>query len=55
MLWDTAGEEKYHSIIPSFIRGAQCVIILYDVTKSNTFANCEKWLNMLKSMKSDTG
>lgn len=31
-IWDTAGQEKYRSLIPSYIRGANLVIIVFDLT-----------------------
>ena len=34
---DTAGEEKYHALAPVFYRGAQGAVIIFDVTKRDTF------------------
>jgi small GTP-binding protein len=31
-IWDTAGQEKYKSLIPSYIRGSAIVYIVYDIT-----------------------
>jgi GTPase SAR1 family protein len=31
-LWDSAGQEKYKSLIPSYIRGASIIFVVYDVT-----------------------
>lgn len=31
-LWDTAGQEKFKSLIPSYIRGASIVFLIYDIT-----------------------
>ncbi len=31
-LWDTAGQEHYRSLLPSYIRGAAVVVAVYDVT-----------------------
>ena len=31
-MWDTAGQEKYKSLIPSYIRGSSIIIIVYDIT-----------------------
>ncbi len=36
-LWDTAGQEKYHSIGYAFYRGADCCVICYDLTRKPTF------------------
>lgn len=32
MLYDTAGQEKYESLIPMYIRDAKVVIVVYDIT-----------------------
>ena len=32
-IWDTAGEEKFHSLVPNYYRGAQAAIVVYDITK----------------------
>jgi GTPase SAR1 family protein len=31
-LWDSAGQEKYRSLIPSYIRGASVIFVIYDIT-----------------------
>ena len=32
-IWDTGGQERYHSIVPMFYRGAQAAVVVYDITK----------------------
>lgn len=36
-IWDTAGQEKYHSLAPMYYKGAAAAIVVYDITKRNTF------------------
>lgn len=43
-MWDTAGQERFNSITKSFYRGADILVVVYDVTNYNTFANVRKWL-----------
>ena len=31
-IWDTAGQEKYRSLASLYYRGADCAIIVYDIT-----------------------
>lgn len=47
-LWDTAGSERYRSVIPSFFRNSAAVVIVYDVTSRETFTNLEFWLNFAR-------
>lgn len=53
MFWDTAGQEKYNSLIPSFVKGCDCAIIVYDITNKQSLINCQKWLKMLRQNNSD--
>ncbi|PSS23635.1 Ras-related protein like [Actinidia chinensis var. chinensis] len=38
-IWDTAGQEKFRTLTSSYYRGAQGVILVYDVTRRETFTN----------------
>lgn len=46
-IWDTAGQEKYKSLIPSYIRNSSIVIIIYDIT-SKILIKIEKVLKMFQ-------
>ena len=47
-VWDTAGQERYRAITSSYYRGAHGIIIVYDITKINTFRNIKKWMDSIK-------
>lgn len=32
-IWDTAGQEKYHSVTPLYYRGAHAALLVYDISK----------------------
>ena len=47
--WDTAGQEKYKSLSSSYYREAHGVILIYDITKRETFEHCDRWLSDLEA------
>ncbi|XP_046396741.1 ras-related protein Rab-18-B-like [Ischnura elegans] len=48
-IWDTAGNERFRALTPNFYRGAQGVILVYDVTERSSFMKLEWWLNELET------
>uniref|UniRef100_A0A2K5L3E5 RAB5A, member RAS oncogene family n=1 Tax=Cercocebus atys TaxID=9531 RepID=A0A2K5L3E5_CERAT len=50
---DTAGQERYHSLAPMYYRGAQAVIVVYDITneEAQSFADDNSLLFMETSAK----
>ncbi|XP_039015951.1 ras-related protein RABC1-like [Hibiscus syriacus] len=43
-IWDTAGQERFRTLTSSYYRGAQGVVLVYDVTRRETFTNLiEVW------------
>lgn len=48
-IWDTAGQERYRNLTPSYYRGAQGVILVYDVSVYQTFTRLEMWLKELET------
>ncbi|XP_027772217.1 ras-related protein RABC1 isoform X2 [Solanum pennellii] len=38
-IWDTAGQERFRTLTSSYYRGAQGIIMVYDVTRRDTFTN----------------
>ncbi|KAG1664364.1 Ras-related protein Rab-18-B [Nymphon striatum] len=48
-IWDTAGQERFRTLTPSYYRGAQGVILVYDVTNRNSFSKLDMWLNELET------
>ncbi|XP_071163209.1 ras-related protein ORAB-1-like [Mytilus edulis] len=48
-LWDTAGAERFRSITTSYYRGANGVVIIYDITNQKSFDNVPKWVKEVES------
>lgn len=50
-IWDTAGQEKYRSINKIFYKDASIVIMVYDITKRNTYEEIKNyWYNQIVTM-----
>ena len=47
-IWDTAGQERYKSITNAYYKGAKGALLLYDITKKETFVSIDKWVPELK-------
>eukprot|EP00727_Mastigamoeba_balamuthi_P000520 m51a1_g10465 putative ras-related protein rabd2a-like (231) ;mRNA; r:44143-45312 len=43
-IWDTAGAERFRTITTSYFRGADGVIVVYDVSSGETFEHVADWL-----------
>lgn len=44
-IWDTAGQERFRTITSTYYRGTHGVIVVYDVTSGDSFANVKRWLH----------
>lgn len=47
-IWDTAGQESFRAITRSFYRNANAVILMYDLTRQETFDSLEDWLREIR-------
>ena len=45
---DTAGQERFRAIAKSVIKNADGIIIMYDISKKNTFHSIKDWINSIK-------
>mmetsp|Transcript_31657 Transcript_31657/g.35980 ORF Transcript_31657/g.35980 Transcript_31657/m.35980 type:complete len:160 (-) Transcript_31657:89-568(-) len=46
--WDTAGQERFKSIAISHYRGALGALLVYDITRRETFESCAEWLKEIR-------
>lgn len=42
-IWDTAGQEKFHSITKAYFRASTAVFLVFDVTNRESFAHLSMW------------
>ena len=52
-MWDSAGLERYRALIPSYVRGASIIFIIYDVSSKESFSNLGTWINFIKQVNTD--
>ncbi|KIM31362.1 hypothetical protein M408DRAFT_327599 [Serendipita vermifera MAFF 305830] len=48
-IWDTAGQERFRTITSSYYRGAQGIIVAYDISNRETFDALPRWFTELET------
>jgi len=43
-MWDTAGQERFQCIASAYYRGANVIVVVFDVSDIKTLGNAENWL-----------
>ncbi|KXS18077.1 ras-domain-containing protein [Gonapodya prolifera JEL478] len=51
-IWDTAGQERFRTLTSSYYRGAQGVILVYDITNRESFDHLSMWFTELETYTS---
>jgi small GTP-binding protein len=47
-IWDTAGQERFNTLVPLYLRGTDCILLIFDSSKSVSFDNCKKkWMSLI--------
>ena len=52
-LWDTAGQEEFHSLAPIYYKDAQAAILVYSVIDSKSFERMQQWKKELHASRGD--
>ncbi|RSH76887.1 uncharacterized protein EHS24_003820 [Apiotrichum porosum] len=52
-VWDTAGQERFRTLTSSYYRGAQGVVLVYDVSSRNSFDELIKWFREIDTYCSE--
>ena len=50
LLYDTAGQEKFRSLIPMYTRDANIILLVYDISSKETFEHLPDWLKDLNNI-----
>ncbi|KAK2656490.1 hypothetical protein Ddye_009542 [Dipteronia dyeriana] len=48
-IWDTAGQERYRAVTSAYYRGAVGAMLVYDITRRQSFDHIPRWLEELRS------
>ena len=43
-IWDTAGQERFKNIQASYYKGANGILVVYDITNRESFEHLNSWL-----------
>lgn len=54
-IWDTAGQERFRTLTSSYYRGAQGIILVYDVSRRDTFESLHIWLQEVEQFSMGGG
>ena len=49
-IWDTAGQERYKSITNAYYKGALGALVVYDITRKETFNSVDRWISDLQAV-----
>lgn len=52
-VWDTAGQEQFHKITTSYYKGANGIMLVFDLTDQQSVKNVEYWMKNIKAHASD--
>ena len=47
-IWDTSGEEKFRTITKNFYRNADGLLVVFDLTKKESYVHIKSWINEAK-------
>lgn len=47
-VWDTAGQERYDALTPLYFRGSRVVVVVFDLSKCDSFEKARYWLENIK-------
>jgi len=53
-IWDTAGQERYRTITNAYYRGADGIIIVFDLTNKESFLHVQDWIKEVEKYSSES-
>lgn len=52
-VWDLSGDNRFRTILKTYLKHVRAVIIVYDVTNINSFNNVKQWIELVKSVQTN--
>mmetsp|Transcript_94503 Transcript_94503/g.130185 ORF Transcript_94503/g.130185 Transcript_94503/m.130185 type:complete len:147 (+) Transcript_94503:48-488(+) len=53
-IWDTAGQDRYRSVASAYYKGAVGALLVYDITKTESYENVSKWMEEIEKNGSES-
>ena len=47
-IWDTAGQDRFRAITKNYYKGANGILLIYDITSTPTYENVRNWISQIK-------
>ena len=47
-IWDTAGQDRFRAITKNYYKGANGIILIYDVTNRQSYENVKNWITQIR-------
>ena len=50
-IWDSAGQEKFKSLIPNYIRGSSLIFLIFDVSNKTSYDHLTDWIKFINNIE----
>ena len=54
MIFDTAGQERFKSLAENYIRKANGILLVYDISEKQSFQNIENWMDSIRENSNES-
>ena len=54
MIYDTAGQERYFTLVTNFIKNKACILLCFSLASAESFQECKKYAQMINDIKDET-
>jgi len=53
MIYDTAGQERYFTLVTNFIKNKACILLCFSLASAESFQECKKYAKMINEIKDE--